>query len=41
MSGGEVECCGTIQGIRVAHKYGAIQNVGITPAHRGRGWARR
>ena len=21
----------------MAHKYGAIQNVGITPAHRGRG----
>jgi hypothetical protein len=34
---GESEPCGTIQGIRVAHKYGAIQNVGITPAHRGRG----
>src|SRR4051812_34286442 len=28
-SGGETEACGTIQGIRVAHKYGAIQNVGI------------
>jgi ribosomal protein S18 acetylase RimI-like enzyme len=35
--GSEPEPCGTIQGIRVAHKYGAIQNVGITPAHRGRG----
>jgi ribosomal protein S18 acetylase RimI-like enzyme len=35
--GTEPEPCGTIQGIRVAHKYGAIQNVGITPAHRGRG----
>jgi ribosomal protein S18 acetylase RimI-like enzyme len=35
--GGEVEPCGTIQGIRTTHKYGAIQNVGITPAHRGRG----
>ena len=35
--GGEVEYCGTIQGIRAAHKYGAIQNVGITPSHRGRG----
>ncbi len=34
---GEVEYCGTIQGIRVTNKYGAIQNVGITPAHRGRG----
>jgi len=35
--GGEMECCGTIQGIRATHKYGAIQNVGVTPAHRGRG----
>jgi GNAT superfamily N-acetyltransferase len=35
--GGDVECCGTIQGIRATHKYGAIQNVGVTPAHRGRG----
>jgi ribosomal protein S18 acetylase RimI-like enzyme len=35
--GGESEPCGTIQGIRAATRYGAIQNVGITPAHRGRG----
>jgi len=35
--GGEVECCGTIQGIRATQKYGAIQNIGVTPAHRGRG----
>jgi len=35
--GSELECCGTIQGIRANHKYGAIQNIGITPAHRGRG----
>jgi hypothetical protein len=34
---GETECCGTIQGIRVTHTHGAIQNVGITPGHRGRG----
>jgi ribosomal protein S18 acetylase RimI-like enzyme len=34
---GRVEYCGTIQGIRATHKYGAIQNVGITPAHRGQG----
>lgn len=34
---GESEPCGTIQGIRATHKHGAIQNVGITPAHRGRG----
>jgi ribosomal protein S18 acetylase RimI-like enzyme len=36
-AGDEVEYCGTIQGIRATHKYGAIQNVGITPAHRGQG----
>jgi GNAT superfamily N-acetyltransferase len=35
--GGQLEYCGTIQGIRATHKYGAIQNVGITPQHRGRG----
>lgn len=34
---GEAECCGTIQGIRATSAYGAIQNVGITPPHRGRG----
>ena len=34
---GPFECCGTIQGLRATHKYGAIQNVGITPLHRGRG----
>lgn len=34
---GGFECCGTIQGIRATFKHGAIQNVGITPAHRGRG----
>jgi ribosomal protein S18 acetylase RimI-like enzyme len=33
----DIEYCGTIQGIRVTHRYGAIQNVGITPEHRGRG----
>lgn len=31
------EPCGTIQGIRVAHKLGAVQNIGILPAHRGLG----
>lgn len=36
-SGSQIEYCGTIQGIRATHKYGAIQNVGITPQHRGRG----
>ncbi len=35
--GNDIECCGTIQGIRATHKFGAIQNVGVTPAHRGRG----
>jgi ribosomal protein S18 acetylase RimI-like enzyme len=34
---GRIEFCGTIQGIRATHKYGAIQNVGITPQHRGMG----
>jgi GNAT superfamily N-acetyltransferase len=34
---GRTEYCGTIQGIRATNKYGAIQNVGITPAHRCRG----
>jgi ribosomal protein S18 acetylase RimI-like enzyme len=34
---GLLENCGTIQGIRASHKYGGIQNVGITPAHRGLG----
>jgi GNAT superfamily N-acetyltransferase len=29
--------CGTIQGIRASHRFGSIQNVGITPAHRGIG----
>ena len=36
-NGREIAFCGTIQGIRATHKHGAIQNVGITPAHRGRG----
>jgi ribosomal protein S18 acetylase RimI-like enzyme len=35
--GGPPVNCGTIQGIRSSHRYGSIQNVGITPAHRGRG----
>jgi ribosomal protein S18 acetylase RimI-like enzyme len=35
--GGTQVNCGTIQGIRSSHRYGSIQNVGITPAHRGRG----
>ena len=32
-----VEPCGTIQAIRVNRRSGGIQNVGITPLHRGRG----
>jgi GNAT superfamily N-acetyltransferase len=35
--GPELEYCGTIQGIRASRAYGAVQNVGITPQHRGRG----
>ncbi len=31
------EPCGTIQGVRISDRYGSIQNVGVTPAHRGRG----
>lgn len=31
------EYCGTIQGIRDRHGYGAVQNLGIVPEHRGRG----
>jgi ribosomal protein S18 acetylase RimI-like enzyme len=31
------EPCGTIQGIHVAGRLGAIQNIGITPPHRGHG----
>ncbi len=31
------EDCGTIQGIVNDRGYGAIQNVGVTPIHRGRG----
>ena len=33
----QVEACGTIQGIRASRRHGGIQNVGITPMHRGRG----
>jgi ribosomal protein S18 acetylase RimI-like enzyme len=34
------DCCGTIQGIRDRAGLGAIQNLGITPEHRGLGLAR-
>jgi ribosomal protein S18 acetylase RimI-like enzyme len=36
-NGNVQEPCGTIQGIQTSTTYGAIQNVGITPTHRGRG----
>lgn len=32
-----LEYCGTIQGIRDRYGYGAVQNLGITPGHRGKG----
>lgn len=32
-----IEHCGTIQGIRDNHGWGAIQNIGVTPEHRGQG----
>jgi len=35
-----VEYCGTIQGIRDRNGNGAIQNLGITPSHRGQGLGR-
>ncbi|HEY2838211.1 MAG TPA: GNAT family N-acetyltransferase [Pirellulales bacterium] len=37
---GGFEYCGTIQGIRDRAGLGAIQNLGITPEHRGLGLAR-
>src|ERR1700682_4358495 len=30
-------CCGTVQGIQERTGVGAIQNVGVTPTHRGQG----
>jgi GNAT superfamily N-acetyltransferase len=35
-----VEECGTIQGVALTEHLGSIQNVGITPAHRGHGLGR-
>jgi ribosomal protein S18 acetylase RimI-like enzyme len=35
-NGARLEYCGTVQGVRDAD-YGAIQNLGITPEHRGHG----
>lgn len=34
------EDCGTIQGVRQSRSLGAIQNVGVVPAHRGLGLGR-
>lgn len=34
--GGTVDHCGTVQGVRDG-QFGAIQNLGITPDHRGKG----
>lgn len=34
---GAPEACGTIQGVRFDPLYGAIQNVGVVPFHRGLG----
>ena len=33
----EPDYCGTAQGVRDEHGQGGIQNIGITPEHRGRG----
>lgn len=33
----KAEYCGTVQGIHDTAGYGAIQNLGVTPLHRGRG----
>uniref|UniRef100_A0A7C2NVS8 GNAT family N-acetyltransferase n=1 Tax=Schlesneria paludicola TaxID=360056 RepID=A0A7C2NVS8_9PLAN len=35
-----IEECGTIQGVALTEHLGSIQNVGITPAHRGLGLGR-
>ncbi|MCA9100030.1 MAG: GNAT family N-acetyltransferase [Planctomycetales bacterium] len=34
---GGIEYCGTIQGIRDSRGVGAVQNLGVTPEHRGLG----
>ncbi len=34
---GRPEYCGTVQGIRDRHGFGAIQNLGVADEHRGRG----
>lgn len=35
--GGRFEYCGTVQGLRDAEGLGAVQNLGVTPPHRGLG----
>jgi ribosomal protein S18 acetylase RimI-like enzyme len=35
--GPAAEFCGTVQGIGDREGFGAVQNLGVTPAHRGRG----
>ena len=37
---GKREYCGTVQGINDTGLIGSIQNLGVTPAHRGKGLAR-
>lgn len=37
---GKREVCGTIQGVKATSKHGGIQNVGVTPFHRGLGLGR-
>ena len=37
VTAGRSEYCGTIQGIQDLAGFGAVQNIGVTPAHRGRG----
>ncbi len=34
---GLLDYCGTVQGIRDSHGKGGVQNLGVTPEHRGRG----
>jgi mycothiol synthase len=38
--GGPEGHCGTVQGVRERNGLGAIQNLGVTPGHRGRGVGR-
>lgn len=37
---GQSEDCGTIQGVVQTGQWGAVQNVGVAPEHRGRGLGR-